>query len=71
MDEDAMDNAVLGRLCHSGPLTEEEIRRELGLRGADALDNLVAKGLAHRLDGDFVIPSAAGRHANQIDPSWA
>ncbi len=71
MDVAETDNAVLGRLCRSAPLTEEEIRRELGTDGVDSLNNLVAKGLAHRFEGGFVIPSAAGRHANEIDPSWA
>lgn|GEM_PF-6686638 len=62
-----MDNTILGQLCESGPWTVEELVRELGNDAGDSVGRLVGKGLAHRLEGgDFVIASAAGRHAH----SW-
>jgi hypothetical protein len=70
LGEEEMDNAVLGRLCQSGPWAPAELERELGLGAGDAVDRLVANGLAHRLGGDFVIASASGRHAHNIDPTW-
>lgn len=70
LDDERTDNLVLGRLCEAGSLTVAELMRELGTGGADGADRLVGAGLAHRLDGDFIIPSAAGRHANQFDPTW-
>jgi hypothetical protein len=70
MDENECDNGVLGRLCEKGPLRPEELRREFGIAGIDALDRLVRKGLAHRIGDDFVIASASGRHANAIDPTY-
>ena len=69
-DEDRIDNLVLGRLCEAGPLSEAEVERQYGLDGADSLARLTELGLAHRNDGEFVIASAAGRHAHGIDPSW-
>jgi hypothetical protein len=70
MDEEAMDNSILGRLCKEGPWEVPELVRELGLGAKDSVGRLVGRGLAHRLEGDFVIASAAGRHANSIDPTW-
>ena len=70
-DDDRMDNQVLGLLCGEGPLTVFELEREMGgVCGADAVERLVRRGLAHRIEGGFVIASAAGRHANAIDPTW-
>ncbi len=68
--DENVDAAVLDRLCSSGPWTNDELRRELGLAGHDAADRLVAKGLAHRLEG-FVFASASGRHAHSLDPTWS
>jgi L-aminopeptidase/D-esterase-like protein len=70
LDDGTLDNAILGRLCEAGPLAVSELVRELGPNAKDGLGRLVEKGLAHRLEGDFVIASAAGRHANTIDPTW-
>ena len=69
LDDDSVDAAVLARLCDSGPWTNDELRRELGLPGHDAADRLVAKGLAHRLKG-FVFASVSGRYAHSLDPTW-
>ena len=69
LDDDSVDAAVLARLCDSGPWTNDELRRELGLAGHDAADRLVAKGLAHRLKG-FVFASVSGRYAHSLDPTW-
>ena len=69
-DEDGIDNLVLARLCEAGPLCEAEVERQYGTDGADSLARLTEMGLAHRIGGEFVIASAAGRHAHGIDPSW-
>jgi hypothetical protein len=69
-DESYTDNLVLGRLYEAGPLSEAEIERQYGLDGADSLARLTEMGLAHRFGDGFVIASAAGRHAHEIDPSW-
>lgn len=70
MDDDSVDAAVLERLCSSGPWTETELVRELGLVARDAVDRLALKGLAHRMEGGFVFASAAGRYAHDLDPTW-
>jgi len=69
LDDAALDAAVLWRLCDSGPWTEQELERELGLAARDGLGRLLAKGLAHRLEG-FVFPSVSGRYAHSLDPTW-
>lgn len=68
-DED-LDAAVLDRLCGSGPWTDAELVRELGIGGRDGADRLVAKGLAHRIDGGFLFASVSGRHAHSLDPTY-
>lgn len=65
LGDEQLDAAVLDRLCKAGPWTRHELERELGIRGQDAADRLVAKGMAHRLEG-FVFASASGRYAHQI-----
>jgi hypothetical protein len=65
-----MDGAILWRLCKSAPWTEPELERELGLGALDGVARLSAKGLAHRIEGDFVFASVAGRHAHLLDPSY-
>jgi hypothetical protein len=69
LDDASLDAAVLWRLCESGPWTEAELERELGLVAGDGVDRLLAKGLAHRIEG-FVFASASGRHAHSLDPSY-
>ncbi|MBS1881787.1 MAG: hypothetical protein JSS97_02390 [Actinobacteria bacterium] len=72
LDEADMDVAVLDRLCESGPWTPAELVRELNRDAIDAIGRLVEKGLAHRLDGrEFVVASAAGRYAHQMDGEGA
>jgi hypothetical protein len=70
MDDESVDAAVLARLCGSGPWTEAELVRELGIVGRDGADRLVTKGLAHRIDGGFVFASVSGRHAHSLDPTY-
>jgi hypothetical protein len=70
LDDETLDNAILGRLCEAGPWKLDELVRELGVNAEDSAGRLVGRGLAHRLEGGFVIASAAGRHANSIDPTW-
>jgi hypothetical protein len=48
-----------------------ELVREFGRDAEDCIGTLGRLGLAHRMEGGFVIASAAGRHANSIDPTWA
>jgi hypothetical protein len=69
LGDEQLDAAVLDRLCRSGPWTDGELARELGIGGHDAADRLVAKGLAHRLEG-FVFASVSGRHAHLLDPTY-
>lgn len=69
LDEAAVDAAVLWRLCESGPWTDVELERELGRAARDGVGRLLAKGLAHRLEG-LVFPSASGRHAHSLDPTY-
>lgn len=70
LDEDDLDNLVLGRLCEAGPLSEAEIERQYGLDGIDSLARLTELGLANKIGEEFAVASAAGRHAHAIDPSW-
>jgi hypothetical protein len=70
LDDESLDAAVLSRLCKSGPWTDAELERELGVGGHDAADRLVSKGLAHRSDEGFVFASVSGRHALSLDTSW-
>jgi hypothetical protein len=69
LGDEQLDGAVLDRLCKAGPWTRHELERELGIAGHDAADRLVAKGLAHRLEG-LVFASVSGRYAHSLDPSW-
>jgi hypothetical protein len=69
LDDASLDAAVLARVCESGPWTVAELERELGIGGRDAADRLVAKGLAHRLEG-FVFASVSGRYAHELDPTY-
>lgn len=69
LDEAVLDAEVLWRLCSSGPWTIDELVRDLGIKGHDAANRLVAKGMAHRLER-FVFASSAGRYAHRLDPTW-
>jgi hypothetical protein len=69
MDDESVDAAVLARLCGSGPWTDAELVRELGIAGHDGADRLVAKAMAHRIEG-FVFASVSGRYAHDLDPTW-
>jgi hypothetical protein len=69
-DYERMESVILERLCEAGPLKESELVREFGDEADDCADRLGRRGLAHRMKGGFVIASAAGRHANSIDPTW-
>jgi hypothetical protein len=71
LGDEQLDAAVLSLLCESGPWTRHELERELGLGGQDAADRLVAKGLAHRIDGGYVFASVSGRFAHSLDPARA
>jgi hypothetical protein len=64
------ESAVLNRLCEAGPLKIEELERELGSDAEACVNELDRRGLIHRLGDGFLIPSAAGRHANHLDPTW-
>jgi hypothetical protein len=64
------EGAILDRLCKAGPLRTAELVREFGDEAEDCADLLRRRGLAHRMKGGFLIVSAAGRHANSIDPTW-
>lgn len=68
-DED-LDGAILWRLCKSGPWTDEELERELGVQARDGVGRLLMKGMAHRIDGGLLFPSASGRYAHSLDTSW-
>jgi hypothetical protein len=70
LEDEALDAAVLWRLCESGPWTEPELQRELGLQACDGVGRLVIKGLAHRIEGGLVFASASGRHAHSLDPTY-
>jgi hypothetical protein len=69
MDDEEMDSAILWRLCKEGPWAVVELERELGGDALDGVGRLVGRGLAHRLGDEFVIASAAGRHAHSLDPT--
>jgi hypothetical protein len=69
LDDESMDTAILWRLCREGPWAVVELERELGRGAHDGVGRLVGRGLAHRLEGEFVIASAAGRHAHSLDPT--
>ena len=63
---DEIDGAVLMTLCEEpGPWPMDELKREHveGVRVEDAIGRLVRRGLVLRLDGGYVIASAAGRYA--------
>jgi hypothetical protein len=71
MDElERLEGSILHRLCEAGPLEESELEREFGDDAEDCMGMLRRRGLAHRLAGDFLIASAAGRHAHDLDTSW-
>jgi hypothetical protein len=69
LDDVTLDGAILWRLCESGPWTEDELERELGLPARDGVGRLIAKAMAHRVDR-LVFASASGRYAHSLDPSW-
>jgi hypothetical protein len=69
LDDAALDAAVLWRLCESGPWTEPELERELGLVARDGVGRLIAKAMVHRVGG-LVFPSVSGRYAHSLDPTY-
>lgn len=70
MDQDALDNAVLWRLCKDGTWSVPDLVRDLGAEAADACGRLIRSGLAYRIEDDLLVPSEAGRHAHRIDPTY-
>lgn len=70
IDHQYTEGAVLHRLCKAGPLARAELVREFGTPAEDCIGRLSSLGLVNRLEGDFLIASAAGRHANHLDASW-
>ncbi len=67
---EAIDGSVLETLCaEPGPWARDELRREHGgsVDVDDALRRLIDRGLVLRMKGGFVIASAAGRYAHQVD----
>jgi hypothetical protein len=67
---EARESAVLNRLCEACPLSLPELVREFGELAEDLIGRLTRRGLVNRLDGEYLIPSAAGRHANALDETW-
>jgi hypothetical protein len=67
---EARESAILNRLCEACPLSLPELMREFGDFADDAVGRMTRRGLVNRLDGEYLIPSAAGRHANAIDETW-
>jgi hypothetical protein len=70
MDHERLEGLILQRVCEAGPMREDELEREFGSKAEDCADRLMRRGLAHRMKGGFLIPSAAGRHAHGLDSSW-
>jgi hypothetical protein len=63
------ESAILNRLCEASPLSLPELIREFGDDAEDLIGKLTRRGLVNRLE-EYLIPSAAGRHANALDASW-
>lgn len=61
-----LEALILKRLCEAGPLQDAELEREFGIDAEDCMGLLRRRGLAHSLDGGFLIASAAGRHAHSV-----
>jgi hypothetical protein len=70
LDDASLDATILWRLCESGPWTEQEFERELGLQAGDGVGRLAAKGMAHRIGDGLIFASASGRYAHHLDPTW-
>jgi hypothetical protein len=66
MDYEQLEALMLERLCEAGPLQEAELEREFGTDAEDCAGRLRRRGLAHALEGGFLIASAAGRHAHAV-----
>jgi hypothetical protein len=67
---DEIDGVILMTLCDEpGHWRLDELERELGggVRIEDGVARLARRGLVHRLDGDFVISTAAGRYALAVN----
>jgi hypothetical protein len=47
-------------------LQEAELEREFGTDAEDCIGVLRRRGLAHAMEGGFLIASAAGRHAHTV-----
>jgi len=69
MDYEQLEALVLKRLCEAGPLQEAELEREFGTGAEDCMGLLRRRGLAHAMQGGFLIASAAGRHAHALESS--
>ena len=65
-DYEQLETLVLKRLCEAGPLQEVELEREFGPDAEDCMGVLRRRGLVHALVGEFLIASAAGRHAHAV-----
>lgn len=69
MDYEQLEALMLKRLCEAGPLQEAELEREFGSDAEDCMGLLRRCGLAHAMEGGFLIASAAGRHAHALESS--
>jgi hypothetical protein len=64
-----LDGLILQTLCDEpGPWETEELLRDFDSRvhASDSLRRLIGRGLALKMEGGFVVASAAGRYANAI-----
>lgn len=68
MDAEQIDSLILETLCEvPGPWTTCDLIREIGGGEGGRRDRrVVASGLALRMEGDFIVASAAGRYANAV-----
>jgi hypothetical protein len=70
-DYEQLEALILQRLCEAGPLQETELLREFGDEAEDCMGVLRRRGLAHAMEGGFLIASAAGRHAHEVSEGAA
>ncbi len=71
MQEMDCDSLVLGLLTECCPWRMDDIARIVGsaVEAKDSVDRLVLNGLAHRMEGDFIVLSSTGRYAASIRPA--
>jgi hypothetical protein len=66
---EGLDGSILNTLCEEpGPWKLAELAREHGeeVEVKDAVARLIARGLAIKMKGGFVVASAAGRYAAAV-----